>query len=579
MFEARGNRLPTVLALGFVLAGPTSDTSLQTAAADQSGLRFNITIDRSVSEEPLTGRVFLAISPTLDPEPRIAAYYSARQRDARVPFFALDVAQLVPGEAAVMDSGAIGFPYHTLDDLPAGDYYVQALLNVYTEFRRSDGHAIWAHMDQWEGQRWAFSPGNLYSEPKRVRLDPGAGAAIELWLTQEIPPITVPEDTRWVKRIKIQSKILSDFWGHPFYLGATLLLPKGYDENPEVSYPAVFAEGHFGLNPPFGFTTEPPSGGSGLFAQMMREARGRRESGYEFYRSWNSDSFPRVIAVTLQHPTPFFDDSYGINSANNGPYGDAIHQELIPHLEEHFRMIGKPYARVLTGGSTGGWISLALQVHYPDFYGGTWTFYPDPVDFRRYQLVNVYDDTSAFIVPNAPHDAPERPFPMTPEGQPVGNVRQLSRMEYAQGTKGRSGGQIDAWNAAYGPAGNDGYPGQVWNMLTGEIDRDVAHYMRDNGYDLRHYLEKNWKDIGPSLVDKIRVYTGDMDHFYLAFAVYLLEEFLEGTTDPYYDGEFVYGRPMKGHGWQPMTNAELIEMMAAHIEKNAPRGADVSRRR
>ncbi len=229
-----------------------------------------------VSEEPLTGRVFLAISPTLDPEPRIAAYYSARQRDARVPFFALDVAQLVPGEAAVMDSGAIGFPYHTLDDLPAGDYYVQALLNVYTEFRRSDGHVIWAHMDQWEGQRWAFSPGNLYSEPKRVRLDPGAGAAIELWLTQEIPPITVPEDTRWVKRIKIQSKILSDFWGHPFYLGATLLLPKGYDENPEVSYPAVFAEGHFGLNPPFGFTTEPPSGGSGFPPLPREELEGHR---------------------------------------------------------------------------------------------------------------------------------------------------------------------------------------------------------------------------------------------------------------------------------------------------------------
>jgi hypothetical protein len=283
-----------------------------------------------------------------------------------------------------------------------------------------------------------------------------------------------------------------------------------------------------------------------------------------------------MIAVTFQHPTPYFDDSYAVNSANNGPYGDAILTELIPYLEEHFRMIPEAYARVLTGGSTGGWESLALQVYHPEFFGGTWTFYPDPVDFRKYQLINIYEDDNAFIVPDSSPGAPERMFQRTPDGQPVGKVRQISQMEAASGTRGRSGAQIDIWNATYGPVGEDGYPRRLWDLETGVIDREVAHYMRDNGYDLRYYIEKNWSKIGPHLVGKIRLYNPEMDDFYLPLAVYLLEDFLESTTDPYYGGEVIHGRPMKGHGWQPMTYAELALMMAEHIAKNAPKGADKS---
>ena len=110
-------------------------------------------------------------------------------------------------------------------------------------------------------------------------------------------------------------------------------------------------------------------------------------------------------------------------------------------------------------------------------------------------------------------------FQRTIEGQPVGSVRQLSRLERAQGSRGRSGGQIDAWNAAWGPVGDDGYPRRLWDLETGVIDRGVARYMRDNGYDLRHYLEENWPRIGPDLVGKIRVYNPEMDQFYLTYAV------------------------------------------------------------
>ena len=549
--------------------------SARDAAGDgtPARLRIEISYAADVRDGPLTGRLFLGLSPSADPEPRIAAYNSARQRDGRVPFFAADVTGVDPGEPMAIDAAADGYPYARLGELPPGDYWVQALLHVYTEYRRRDGHVIWAPQDQWEGQRWAFSPGNLVSAPRRVRVDPGSDMRIRLELVDEILPIETPSDTEWIKRVKIRSEILSDWWGHPMYLGAVVLLPRGYDENPELRYPVAFEADHFKLEPAFGFTTEPPSDGPQLFAQMMREAGGMRESGYDFQRAWTADDFPRMIAVTIQHPTPFFDDSYGLNSANNGPYGDAIHQELIPYLEDNFRMIGEPYARVITGGSTGGWISLASQIHYPAFYGGTWTFYPDPVDFRRYQLIDIYEDPSAFLVPGAVPGAPERMFQRTIEGQPVGSVRQLSRLERAQGSRGRSGGQIDAWNAAYGPTDADGYPRRLWDLETGVIDREVAHYMRDNGYDLRRYLEENWSRIGPDLVGKIRIYNPEMDQFYLPYAVYLLEEFLEGTTDPHYDGEFVHGRPMKGHGWSPFTNAELIRRMADHIAGNAPAGA------
>jgi len=546
--------------------------------SSRSGLRFTFSFSETVSENPITGRIFLAFSPDGDQEPRIASYNSSRRRDGRVPFFATDVDGLTPGKTAVLDaSSAVGCPLDNIGDLSEGDYFVQAVFNVYTEFNRSDGHAIWAHMDQWEGQRWAFSPGNLISKPMKVHLDPNRNQTVHFDLTEVIPPIDVPENTKWVKRVKIQSKMLTEFWGHPIFFGATVLLPRGYEENSDMHYPVIYIQNHFSLDTPWGFDTTPPDPeAKDLFQDMRQRAGGRRETGYEFFQSWISDDFPRMIAVTFQHPTPFFDDSYAVNSANNGPYGDAILIELIPYLEESFRMIPESYARVLTGGSTGGWESLALQVFHPEFFGGTWTFYPDPVDFRRNLLINIYEDENAFIVPDSPPGAPERMFQRTPDGQPVATVRQISQMEAASGNRGRSGAQIDIWNAVYGPVGEDGYPRRLWDLNTGVIDREVAYYMRDNGYDLRYYLEKNWAEIGPQLVGKIRIYNPEMDSFYLPYAVYLLEEFLESTTAPYYGGEVIHGRPMKGHGWQPMTYAELAKMMAAHIAGNVPRGADTS---
>ena len=540
--------------------------------------RIEVSFPAELHEGPITGRAYVVVGT----EPEIAAI---RQRslghqpvsNARgAPFFAVDVEGLEPGEPAVLDASTLGYPVESLAELPAGDYYVQALLAVYTEFRRADGHVIRAHRDEWEGQHFNWAPGTLLSDAQRVRLDAASGFSVRLRLVEELPAVVVPPDDEWVRRVKIESPLLSEFWGQPVFLGATVLLPDGYDAHPETFYPTVYQQGHFSLAPAFGFATEPVEESSA--ARAARQARGV-ENGFEFFESWRSPGFPRMIGVTFQHPTPYFDDSYAVNSANNGPYQDALMTELIPHLEEQFRMIPKGWGRLLTGGSTGGYEALALQAHRPTDFGGAWVFYPDPIDFRRLFLVNIYEDENAFHAPGWSEGqlAPERTAFRSDEGQPLQSIRELSLLAAVLGSRGRSTDYLEAWEASFGPVGEDGYPRPLWDKRTGAIDHEVARYWRENGYDLRYYLEANWTEIGPDLVGKLHFLCGDMDNYYFNHPVNLMEEFLEATDNPAYGGSFRYGRPNKGHGWTPITNAELLGEMAAHVTENVPAGADTRR--
>lgn len=543
--------------------------------AQKANHTFSISFVKSASDTPITGRVFLAISRDAQPEPR----YEAGSYFTSIPFWAKDVDQLQPGKDMIIDTAVLGYPIANLRDLPAGDYYVQAVLNVYTQYHRADGQTIWAHQDRWEGQHFNTSPGNLISGVQKIHYDPSQDQSFSIKMDSVLPAIKLPADTKQVKHIKIRSKILSDFWGHDMYLGATILLPKDYDDHPNVHYPVVYDQGHFGLGAPGGFSTVnrpiPPQ-----YKQILDDYN--LEDGYTFQQQYNSDHFPRMIMITFQHPTPYYDDSYAVNSANNGPYGDAIMKELIPYLESHYRIIQQPYARVLTGGSTGGWESMALQLYHPDFFGGTWTLYPDPLDFRHFQLMDLTKDTSAFYVNKftMPFDANSdwqqslHYMMRDNEGQPVRTTKDASWLEAVLGTHGRSGEQMDIFDAAFGPIGNDGYPSPLWDNLTGKIDSNSVNYAREHGYDLRYYLSKNWATLGPKLIDKLHVYVGDADNFYLNLAVYQFQDFLKHTENPHYEGTFEYGRPMKGHGWQPMPTSKMLEMMAKHITEHAPKGSD-----
>jgi hypothetical protein len=517
--------------------------------------RVDVTLDPSAAHGAMTGRVFVFFAKDNKREPRL----KAGSYGGSVPFFGLDVDQWRPGTAAAIDAKTLGFPYESLAQLPPGDYFVQAMLEPYTRFARADGHVIWVHNDQWEGQRFNNSPGNLTSEVIRVHWDPRARTPVAIKLTHTLPAVQVPPDTRWVKHIKIKSELLSKFWGRPMYIGATVLVPKGFDQETTRRYPAVYIQGHFGLGAPFGFTEQP--GSETAEQRAARLERSAREPGWQFARDWTSDDFPRMVAITWQHPTPYYDDSYAVNSVNNGPYQDALLTELVPLLEKQFRLVPEANARFLTGGSTGGWECAALQIQRPDFFGGAWCMYPDPVDFHRNQLVDNYADTNAFVPNGDAVPAPERFMSRTPEGQPLLSQRLMSQLEAVLGSKARSGQQFDAWDAAYGPIGNDGYPKRLWDRRTGTIDKSAVAWWRDKGYDLTQNMTSHWPTNGAALAGKMHMYVGDMDNYYLNLAVYRMEEEAAKLTSPKADFVFKYGRPTKGHGWQPMTDAALVRMM------------------
>jgi hypothetical protein len=505
-------------------------------------LRFEIEVPTEARSEPLTGRVFVMITRRSDREPRLLIGRTGE------PFFGRDVVDLALGQPGVIDATDLGWPVESLRELPAGEYFVQGFVNVYSEFRRADGHVVWMHDDQWEGQRFNVSPGNLYSDVQRVQLDPEDGYTIELVADNVIPPVEIPEDTEWVERFRFESPMLTEFWGRPIYLGATVLLPRDYHST-SFDYPVLYRQGHFSLGNPLRF-----------------------QPGGELHNEWIQDDFPGMIVVTFQHPNPYFDDSYAVNSVNVGPYGDAILQELIPEVERRYRIIQEPWARLLDGGSTGGWEALALQVFHPDFFGGTWSYCPDPVTFTNVEGVNIYEDENAFY-----KDRGWYRVPTINTREVNGEVRltseQRNRFELVSGTKGRSGQQLDIWAAVHGPLGEDGYFKPVHDKRTGVVDHEVAEYWREN-FDLLEYMKRNWSWLGPKLVGKLHIYTGDMDNYYLNYPVMEMEAWMRMTEDPHYEGFFMYGRE-RGHCYRgPVDTAERLKEMAQHVMLHQPKVLD-----
>lgn len=539
--------------------------------------RFIVTLPATTRRTPLTGRLIVIVSKA---SPTAAG--AARPRLLSPSFsgpalFAIDLEQLRPGQTAIVDHTAVGYP-KPLTELPPGDYDVQARVNAYTQVRRADGHTLWVHTNDGTVSQSQFgaAEGDLFSPVQRIRISDGS--TVRLSLDSAMGPARYPADTKWYKHIKFQSPSLTKFWGRPVHIHARVLLPKGYDDHPGTRYPTVFTLGHTWT--PLSFAEpsgqQPADRGGATAGDSINPVTGFDRDPMKMYEAWTSADYPRFIAVTLQQATPWFPDSYSVNSVNQGPYGDAVVKEMIPLLERRFRMIGAPYARHLEGASTSGWQTLSLMLRNPDYFGGGWILQPDPIDFERYQLVNIYTDTSAFVVPKAPLTTTERYFQRTVEGQPLVTVREMSLWEEILGTRGRAGGQLSAWEALYGPIGLDGYPIPLWNKRTGTINREVANYMRDNGYDLLAYAKTNWPVIGPKLQGKLRFFTGDMDQYYLNLAVYTWEDFLKSTTNPRSDATFDYGRPMKGHSWHKWTWRQFGREVGAVIKANAPQGEDTA---
>ena len=546
-----------------------------------SAQSFSVSLSRQASAEPLDGRLLLCLSTDPSEEPRFQISLAVKTQMV----FGMNVDQWQPGQTVQVDAGARGYPVRAVKDIVPGEYYVQAVLNRYTTFHRADGKTVKMHMDQGDGQQWSSSPGNLYSKPVKVVVKPGA--TVQLELTETIPPIVVPEDTKYIRHIRVQSELLTKFWGHPMFLSAVVLVPEGFDEHPNARFPLMIFHNHFETGFDDFRTTPPDPNLKPDYSERFHLAgynRIQQEEGYKFYQKWIAPGFPRYLVVLVQHANPYYDDSYAVNSANVGPYGDAIETELIPAIEKKFRAIGQGWSRFTYGGSTGGWEALAVQIFYPDHYNGAFAACPDPIDFHAYTTIDIYNDKNAFYL-EGPHKRVAQPAMRDYLGHTFITTEENNAYEMALGDHSRGGEQFAIWEAAFGPVGADGYPQQIFNQETGAIDKNVAEYWREH-YDLRAILERDWNKLGPQLEGKIHIYVGSADTYFLNNAVYLMEDFLKSTKNPYYGGEVAYGDRAE-HCWNgdptlPNAYSRLhynwmyLPKILDRIAKTAPAGADLT---
>jgi putative esterase len=590
-YMRHGRRIAAALGVAVALA------SAMIACRPRQSLQFSVVVPKARRSAAVDGRVLVLLSTDPKGEPRLQMREPRQQisanRNAKptFQFFGVDVDALAPDTPVVVDATALGFPTESLGQVPAGDYTVQAVLNVYETFHRKDGHVIKAAPDHWEGQVWRTKPGNLYSEPQRVRIDPASSGTIRIALEKEIPALPYPKDTKYVKYVRLESKLLTEFWGRKTELGAWVLVPPGFDEHPEARYPLIVNPAHFPAELRAGarFVTEPPD------PKLTGADKLAAEYDHKFYEDWTTGKMPRMLVMNIQHANPYYDDSYAVNSENVGPYGDAITKELIPYIEQKFRGIGQPWARMLTGCSTGGWEALGLQVFYPDFFNGTWVGAPSPIDLRAYRLVNIYEDKNAywyqgpFLRVPRPSGGNRGPNDVMPadriEDDHVGiTMEQDNRAELVVGTHGRGAGLWDAMQAVFSPVGADGYPKPIWDKRTGVIDHEVADYWRDH-YDLSYIMRRDWMTLGPKLVGKLHLTSGTSDQWYLTNAVRYVDAFLKSTKDPAYEGSVEYGDRFihcyQGDPTVPLAISSRtvlqrqMPVMETRMLRTAPAGADV----
>lgn len=499
------------------------------ASAAPAQLRFRVELAPALRASHTGGRLFVILGRTNDPgEPRLRIGETGLDAP---PFVARDVQNFSSGDRAELGREHAVFPWASLDDLPAGRYRIQALLSTNRDLRGPN------------------SPGAFYSRPVLVTLKPEFTPLVEIALDQRLPEESLPPDTEALRFLKVRSTLLSEFHGRPIHLRAAVVLPRSFPTEPSRRYPLVVMTGGFGERF-YSVTNEVAPGG------RLAEARA---------------SGPETLLLQLDGAGPW-GDPYQVNSANNGPYGDALVQELIPYVEQVFRGIGQPHARLLTGGSTGGWVSLALQIFYPDYFGGCWAGFPDSPDFRALQLVNLYADTHAYVSPQGF----DRPSKRLANGDVAVTMRHELQLENALGlgnSFAASGGQWGSWAAVYGPRGQDGTPEAPWDPRTGEIHRPVIEAWRL--YDLRHLLDRYWTNLAPRIDGKIHAWVGTADDYFLDTGLRLLATALSRADPPLKSR--VHIEPGVGHGWNPQTWLELLQEMERHMRTNAPKSSESAR--
>jgi hypothetical protein len=475
------------------------------AFAPAAEWQFQVQFTKNASAKPYTGRVYV--------------FFSRRRREPRTGpgwfnpelFIARDVKDVAPGETVAFDAarpqGMLAYP-KPLAEMDLAGYRAQAVIR-FNPFDRNIG----------------TGPGNGYSEVLKIGKDEQ-----EFALTVEkLVPERKFRESEWSKLLRVRSKLLSDFHKRDVFMNAAVILPASYYDEPDRRYPVLF--------------TIPGFGGTHFGGQRSRPVSESNRNGVEFLRVLLDPSCPRGHHVFA-------------DSANNGPVGKALITELIPALDAKYRTVAEPGARFLTGHSSGGWSSLWLQVAYPDFFGGTWSTSPDPVDFRDFQRINLYRPGENMYRDN---HGELRPLARG-GGRVLLTYEGFAKMEWVLGY----GGQLHSFEAVFSPRGKDGTPRLLWDRRTGVIDTEVANTWKP--YDIRLKLVENWKTLGPKLEGKLHVFMGDADTFYLEGATIKLKEALAKLSeDP-----VIEIHPGKDHGsimTQKLRDRIRKEMVDAFLER------------
>ncbi len=461
------------------------------------------------------GRMFLFISENLNVEPRTQIWPNPR---SKTHIFAKNVDPLEPssGWQIAHDDQWISTADWTLDAVPEGEYNLQIL---------------W---DQDVQESRISAPGNLYSEKQRLVLD--KSTEFDLVLSQAIAARKV-DSHDLCRVVEYESKVLSDWWDRPMTLKASVLLPHAYDEGKE--YPIRYNVAGYG----------------GRYTRINRLLNNE-----DFMKWWDSEEAPQIITVFLDGEGPF-GDSYQMDSDNSGPYGTALIDEFIPHIEQQYRGTQSVDTRFVDGCSTGGWVSLGLQLYYPDVFGGVYSYSPDAIEFENYQLINIYKDKNAFV---NEYGYP-RPVMRSTMGEPMLSLEDFIQYENVLGSSNtylNSGGQFSAHTALYSPKGDDGLPKALFDPQTGVIDSTVADHWKK--YDFKLHVQEHWNELGPKLQDKIYIWMGDMDHFYLNPATRAFADHLEQTSDPKSNAEIIFS-PMEGHCSQ-YSHRTVLEQIQERLQ-------------
>ena len=375
--------------------------------------------------------------------------------------------------------------------LPPGEYAVQAVLDQ-------------NHSYNYSGR----GEGDLVSPVATLTLPLAAGTKLVLDTVEPAydpfhPPADAPKGAAervaaaepHLTRIAFVSPSLSAFWGRPITMGGWVLTPPGYESGKE-RYPTAYYTHGFGGTAPY------------LVGQAAR-----------MYEAMAKGAAPPMIWVYLDESTATGTHEFA-DSVNNGPWGKALTEELIPDLEKRWRMDAKANGRFLNGHSSGGWATLWLQTRYPKVFGGTWSTSPDPSDFHEFTGVdlyapgaNLYYGRDGSVLPIARDHA-----------KILATMRDLTAMEEVLG---EYGGQMRSFDWVFSPRGPDGRPLPMFDRATGAVDPAVVAYWSQH-YDIAARLKANWPALKPDLDGKVHLIVGTADTFYLDGAAHRLEAVMKG---------------------------------------------------